>query len=63
MGTYEVLVEQVDKFSKSFTVEASSPDEAERLFHEEYPDLDLATASNALDDCDQTITVKEVTAS
>ena len=59
MPLFRIHVEQVDRFSKSYVVEAPSAGEAERVFGHEYPDLDLAVESNALDDTEQTLRVDE----
>lgn len=59
MPLFTFHVEQIDRFSKSYVVEASSAGEAEQVFRDEYPDLDLAVESNAFDDTDQTLRVDE----
>lgn len=59
MPLFMIHVEQVDKFSKSYVVEAPSAGEAEEVFRQEYPDLDLAVESNAFDDTEQTVRVEE----
>lgn len=58
MPRFTIHVEQVDRFSKSYVVEAWSADEAEQVFRQEYPDLDLAVESNAFDDTEQTLRVE-----
>lgn len=59
MPLFTVHVEQIDRFSKSYVVEAPSAGEVEQIFRQEYPDLDLAVESNALDDTEQTLRVDE----
>jgi hypothetical protein len=59
MPLFTIHVEQVDRFSKSYVVEAPSADQAEQVLRQEYPDLDLAVESNALDDTEQTLRVDE----
>jgi hypothetical protein len=57
MPLFTIHVEQVDRFSKAYVVDAASAGEAEQAFRDEYPDLDLAVESNALDDTEQTLRV------
>ena len=59
MPLFTIHVEQVDRFSKSYVVEAPSAGEAEQVFRQEYPDLDLAVESNAFDDTEQTLRVDD----
>lgn len=59
MALFTVHVEQIDRFSKSYLVEAPSAGEAERVFRQEHPDLDLAVESNTLDDTEQTVRIDE----
>lgn len=59
MPLFTIHVEQVDRFSKSYVIKAPSAGEAEEVFRQQYPDLDLAVESNALDDTEQTLRVDE----
>lgn len=59
MPLFTIHVEQIDRFSKSYAVEAPSAGVAEQVFRQEHPDLDLAVERNAFDDTDQTLRVDE----
>lgn len=60
---YEVRVTQVDKFSRTFEVDAESKEQAEANVRKEMVgNEDLATWSNTLDASDQYFTIKEVVA-